>query len=137
EHTVYDHFRDRPSDVFALRATARRYARITVISDAVRNSFPHYLAKRMEVVPNPVASIDGRADPVGGRAKRLLNVGRLAEEKHQRTLIEAFARIAAAHPSWTLRIVGQGPLKSELEELIEALALQKRVQLAGVIEDME
>jgi glycosyltransferase involved in cell wall biosynthesis len=67
----------------------------------------------------------------------VLNVGRLAEQKDQRTLIKAFAELASDHPDWTLRIVGQGPLRSELEKMIAALGLGRRVELAGIIEDME
>src|SRR3954451_5032486 len=122
EHISYDHFRGRPLEALALRATASLYARMTVISNAIRSNFPDYLARRMEVIPNPVASICRRADPIGGGSKILLNVGRLAEQKDQRTLLSAFARVAPAHLDWTLRIIGQGPLRSELEEMIEGLA---------------
>lgn len=137
EHTNYDYFRRVPLESIALRVTAPLYAGMTVISEAIRRGFPQSLAKRMQVVPNPVVPMSRRADPIGGRRKILLNVGRLAEEKDQRTLIEAFARVAPAHADWSLRIVGQGRLRSDLEKMIARLGLTKRVQLAGIIEDIE
>jgi glycosyltransferase involved in cell wall biosynthesis len=137
EHIGYDHFRKRRLQALALRATAPLYARMTTISEALKADFPGYLAKRMEVLPNPVEPINRRADPIGGSRKKLLNVGRLTEQKDQRTLIEAFAKIAPLHPDWRLRIVGQGGLHSELENMIASLGLGKRVELAGIIEDME
>jgi glycosyltransferase involved in cell wall biosynthesis len=137
EHISYDHFRRLRLDALILRATASLYSRMTVLSDAVRKDFPFYLSSRMEVVPNPVAPMGRSAEPVGGRRKILLNVGRLVEQKDQRTLIDAFAQVAAGHPEWILRIVGQGPLRSDLEAVIATHGLQKRVELAGIIEDME
>jgi glycosyltransferase involved in cell wall biosynthesis len=137
EHIGYDHFRNLRLEALALRATAPLYARMTTISEALKADFPAYLAKRMKVVPNPVEPITRRADPIGGNRKKLLNVGRLTKQKDQRTLIEAFAKIASVHPDWTLRIVGQGVLHSELDNMIASLGLAKRIELAGIIEDME
>src|SRR5205085_78643 len=102
-----------------------------------RGGFPRYLGRRMMVLPNPVAPVNCMADTVGGCPKLLLNVGRLTEQKDQRTLVEAFARTAPAHPDWILRIVGEGNLRRQLERVIAGFGLQDRVQLAGVIEDME
>lgn len=58
-------------------------------------------------------------------------VGRLAPAKHQVALIDALAAVQAAHPSSALVIVGDGPLRGELEARIRHHALEGRVFLLG------
>ena len=134
EHILYDHYHSFPLEALALRVAAPLCARITVISDSIRNSFPPALRRRMDAIPNPVVGAGPLADPIGGQSKVLLNVGRLFDQKDQRTLIEAFARVAHAWPDWTLRIVGEGPLRRTLESLVRDKGLQGRVQLPGAVD---
>jgi glycosyltransferase involved in cell wall biosynthesis len=136
EHILYDHYRPFPLQALALRLTGPLYAKIIVISDSIRSSFPTTLCRRMEIIPNPVFAADTAADPVGGPSKLILNVGRLFEQKDQRTLIEAFALVADAYPEWTLRIVGEGPLRPMLETLVRDRGLDARVQLPGAVSDI-
>jgi glycosyltransferase involved in cell wall biosynthesis len=136
EHILYDHYRALPFEALALRLTARYYARITDISEAIRRSYPKRLSDRMDVIPNPVIPSEHLANSIGGSSKVLLNVGRLFEQKDQRTLIEAFARVAGVHPDWTLRILGEGPLRPMLEKLVKDRGLQDRVQLPGVVNEI-
>jgi glycosyltransferase involved in cell wall biosynthesis len=137
EHILYNHYASFPLEALALRLTAPLCARMTVISDPIRRSFPPTLAGRMEIVPNPVLASGRFADPIGGRWKIILSVGRLSAQKDQRTLIEAFARVAKARPAWVLRILGEGPLRPMLENVIDELKLRGRVQLPGAVEDID
>ena len=52
--------------------------------------------------------------PIPGRP-RLVNVGRLSEQKGQLLLIEAAALLHARNVEFELVIVGDGPLRGELE----------------------
>jgi len=84
-------------------------------------------------MPNPVEAAANVAN--GGGEKEgftLLSVGRLDEQKDHATLIRAFAQIAQEFPQWHLKIVGEGPLRKQLEGLVEALDLQTRVTIPGV-----
>lgn len=62
-------------------------------------------------------------------------VGRLAQVKDQRTLLRAFAVLAASHGAGArhlrLVIAGEGPCRAELEAEIRDLGLGPRVWLAG------
>lgn len=60
-------------------------------------------------------------------------VGRLAIPKSPLVLLEAFALIAQNHPQACLVIVGDGPLRAELESRVGMLGLAKRVVLPGFI----
>jgi sugar transferase (PEP-CTERM/EpsH1 system associated) len=67
-------------------------------------------------------------------------VGRLTPVKDQKILLQAAANIRAEHPGLRdklrLVIVGDGPLRSELEQLIQRLDLEDTVWLAGDRKDV-
>jgi glycosyltransferase involved in cell wall biosynthesis len=63
--------------------------------------------------------------------------GRLAPEKGYDRLVDAFAKVADAHPEWVLKIFGTGPLRSRLEKQVESLGLADRVLLPGLADDIE
>ena len=81
-------------------------------------------------IPNPVdlpASTPARA-----ASRKLVAVGRLVPQKGFDLLLQAFARIATAHPEWRLVIWGEGPERDALKELREKLGLRRRVDLPGL-----
>ncbi len=67
----------------------------------------------------------------------MLTVGAFRPEKDHDTLIRAFAKIHASHSDWRLRLVGDGPLRVELERLVQDLKLQNSVRFVGVIRSVE
>lgn len=94
--------------------------------------------RRVRVIPNPVPGQMLNIQPidsVGGK-KRLLSVGRLAEEKQFGLLIRVFASLARRHASWSLRIAGEGFLRSALQRQIVELGLEGRVEMPGRIENI-
>jgi glycosyltransferase involved in cell wall biosynthesis len=64
--------------------------------------------------------------------RRFICVGRLAEQKGPLVLLEAVHRLAAEGLTPELILVGDGPLRRPIEEMVERLGLQKHVRLAGV-----
>lgn len=66
----------------------------------------------------------------------LLAVGRLVPVKGHSALIAAFAQLAPGMPHLRLAIAGEGPLRPELETLIEEFGLTERVRLLGAWEGM-
>jgi glycosyltransferase involved in cell wall biosynthesis len=65
-------------------------------------------------------------------ARRLVCVGRLTEQKGPFVLVEAARRLAAEGRTFELLLIGDGPLRQPIEELIERLGLEEYVRLAGV-----
>lgn len=63
--------------------------------------------------------------------RRLVCVGRLSPQKGLLTLIDAAERLARRSVAFDLTIIGEGPLRGELEKRIAAAALQDRVRLVG------
>ena len=70
-------------------------------------------------------------------AARLVCVGRLCEEKGQLLLIEAAARIVAKNIPMELVLAGDGPLRGEVEQLIEKRGLTEVVRITGWISSDE
>ncbi|MFC5458351.1 glycosyltransferase family 4 protein [Massilia niabensis] len=103
----------------------------------------HSYAKRILVIPNPVAwplsSNEPRVLPAAscpaGR-QILLGVGRLSEEKNFAALIDIFSRLAPRHPDWDLVILGEGPERQALTAQVQAAGLAQRIFLPGSVGNM-
>lgn len=89
----------------------------------------------------PVSCIDNGV-PMRGRPRAALDglhlgtVGRLVPIKGQRFLVEAVALLRDRGLDVRLTIVGDGPLRAELEAQVVQLALGDRVTLAGPSDDV-
>jgi glycosyltransferase involved in cell wall biosynthesis len=98
----------------------------------------HTRARRVEVIPNPVAWPLQRDLPLldpsrvcrPGR-RLLLAAGRLTPQKQFEHAVVAFAELAVAFPAWDLVILGEGPERAALERQIETSGLARRVFLPG------
>lgn len=64
---------------------------------------------------------------------RLLMCGRLIEKKGVAYALEALAQVARDLPAVQLRVIGDGPLRAELEALIVARNLQNQAQILGAL----
>ncbi len=64
----------------------------------------------------------------------VLGAGRLARQKDFPTLVEAFRRVRAVRPC-RLMILGEGPMRSELQSRVRALDLEGQVSLPGWAEN--
>jgi glycosyltransferase involved in cell wall biosynthesis len=62
---------------------------------------------------------------------RFVCVGRLSEQKGHLMLIEAAGQLAAEGRSFKLVLVGDGPLRSQIESLIRQLKLETHVEITG------
>ena len=63
---------------------------------------------------------------------KFITIGRLREQKGHRYLIEAFSKVKEKIIESKLIIIGEGPLRSDLERLINELALKNDVYLLGI-----
>jgi glycosyltransferase involved in cell wall biosynthesis len=88
-------------------------------------------------IPNPVSLplIAGNHERGNTKARTIVAMGRLVPQKGFDLLLDAFSRIAARHPDWSLKILGKGPLKEQLEIQASNLGLKDRVCFAGSLPD--
>jgi glycosyltransferase involved in cell wall biosynthesis len=75
------------------------------------------------------------AVPITQRAPRVLFVGRLVEKKGCRYLIEAMAEVQIAVPAARLIVVGDGPLREDLEQLAQKRGIQ--ADFRGALSNVE
>jgi glycosyltransferase involved in cell wall biosynthesis len=67
------------------------------------------------------------------RASRLVNIGRIVEQKGQPILIQAAGRLRDRGFDFELVIVGDGPMRPEIDRLVEEMGLQGRVRITGYL----
>ncbi|MEY9324704.1 glycosyltransferase family 4 protein [Sinorhizobium fredii] len=109
----------------------RAFGLVTMTQGAL-DYFPSNIRRNGWVIANPV---DLPPDWQNRRGKCILAaVGRLTHQKGFDLLLDAFSRIADAHPEWNLVIWGEGEDRHRLEALRDALGLQKRVNMPGITE---
>lgn len=139
EHIVPRYYRTRRLEYVLLTLASLRAKRITALSRAIANQYPAPVRRRMVPIPNPVAAPtqqrNGKDHEAAEAGQVLLTIGRMDNQKDQATLIHAFAAIASDFPNWRLRIVGDGPLRSDLEALVAHYGLGDRVEMPGVVRD--
>ena len=98
----------------------------------------HTSARSVAVIPNaapwPLPVHDPVVEPTTicrrGR-KVLLAVGRLEAQKGFDWLLEAFGVLVPRHPDWDLVILGEGSMRTMIENQVRAAGLDKRVFLPG------
>jgi glycosyltransferase involved in cell wall biosynthesis len=109
----------------------RAFGLVTMTQGAL-DHFPSNIRRKGWIIANPV---DLPRDWRNRRGKSILAaVGRLTHQKGFDLLLEAFSKIADAHPEWQLVIWGEGDERRSLEALRDALGLQKRVDMPGITE---
>lgn len=64
-----------------------------------------------------------------------VNMGRLSPEKGQDNLIKAFHTHIQSYPDSRLYILGDGPLRKDLQKIVDSLELQDYVYLMGQLEN--
>jgi colanic acid/amylovoran biosynthesis glycosyltransferase len=96
-------------------ADYRDWSKIHVIRVGVSRMF-------LEHGPSPIPS-----------APRLVNIGRIVEQKGQAILIQAVARLLERGFDVKLVIVGDGPMRAEIETLVARLGLSDHVRITGYL----
>ncbi len=66
-------------------------------------------------------------------APRLVNIGRLVEQKGQVILVQAAAQLRDRGVDFELVIVGDGPMRGEIQGLIEQHNLRERIRITGFL----
>lgn len=110
---------------------ARRSERMLELPTGTIGVIPSAVMDRVRFVPG------GRAPHpwLGPDRPTIVTVGRLAEQKQQRDLLDALALVHREVPDARLLMIGEGPDRADLEARVRALGLEEHVQLLGHRED--
>jgi glycosyltransferase involved in cell wall biosynthesis len=126
---------DRPQSL-ALGEKIRRSAFAVAISEFGRSQLCRWVSHdqwpKIRVVRCGVDALFLQTKPSPPPAgRRFVCVGRLAEQKGQLILIEAAAQLQREGIDFELILAGDGPMRSEIERLIDLYGLSGRVKLVG------
>ena len=137
EHSSYESFKKKPLALFFLKILSFFKVRFFFVSHFAFNSFPKNIQKISKVIENPI-SLNFNFDRNEFHKENLiLSVGRLTSEKNHIQLINSFSQVSKKYPSWKLKIIGKGPLKEEIENLIIEKRLQKQVLLENETKEIQ
>lgn len=121
----------------------RRAAAVIALTPAAAKTVGRWSRQPPRVIPSAVQPPPAEFQPpptqdaplpvaAPGRSGSLvLGIGRLEHEKGFDQLLQAFAAVADQHPTWTLRIHGEGSCRDQLERQSEDLRLTGRVEFPG------
>jgi glycosyltransferase involved in cell wall biosynthesis len=128
---------DRPT-LLALDEKIHRAAFVAAICEFTRSQLLRWSATvdwpKIQVVRCGLDDPFWAADPTPPPSEpRLVSVGRLSEQKGQLLLVEAAAHLRDRGVDFELVIVGDGPLRGQIERLIERLDLHRQVRITGFL----
>jgi len=113
--------------------------RVVSVSPGIDNYF-QFLPKRLRrVIPNAVDLKEiANSRPTAFQTPwphAVAAMGRLAPEKGFDLLLTAFAPLALRQPEWGLVILGEGPLRQDLETLTKTLGITAQALLPGALQE--
>ena len=140
EHNTTNRRRRIPLWRYFERLVYQRYSKVICISPGVYESLASWvgrrLKKRLVIIPNGsrIYSMADRPTLVG-RKPRLVSIGSLTPKKNFATALCAVSKIKAEIDSYI--IIGEGPERSKLENLIREFGLSDVVTLVGWSDSIE
>ena len=90
--------------------------------------------QKLALLPNPLNVSDCGA-PVTFEEPTFITVTRLVSQKGIDVLLKAAAIVFAQRPEWKLVIIGDGPLREELQALADELGIASRIDWLGYLDD--
>jgi glycosyltransferase involved in cell wall biosynthesis len=132
---------DRPT-LLALDEKIRRAAFVVAISEFTRSQLYRWADYKDWSKIHVIHGVVGPAHLEHGPAPipatpRLVSLGRLVEQKGQVILIQAAALLREWGHDFELVIVGDGPMRGRIEQLIGQYGLRGQVRLTGHLSDEE
>jgi glycosyltransferase involved in cell wall biosynthesis len=114
-----------------------RAAKVVSVSQGVDSHFSWLPEQQRAVIHNPIKTSEEETNRSSQHSgdRWITSMGRLTHQKGFDLLLNAFAKLTERHPEWRLRIIGNGPLRQELETQAQTLDLTSRVEFAGLVTD--
>jgi len=127
--------RHRPRVEFLRKFVYRRADVVTANSRGALTALEAFVPQeKLAFLPNPLA-MPASIEAMRLDAPTIITVGRLVEQKGLDVLLAAWAKAAPKLPGWRLAMVGDGPLRGELETLARTLGVGDSVDWYGHLSD--
>jgi glycosyltransferase involved in cell wall biosynthesis len=122
--------------------TYPRVRKLVSVSHGVDEHFSWLPQSQRTVIHNPIVPIvpivfdqNRHRTDTGANQFWIASMGRLTQQKGFDLLLQAFSKVAHKHPDWRLMIIGDGPMRAQLEALAQRLELSSRVTFTGLVRD--
>lgn len=102
-------------------------------------NFSKHIQEKSTIIMNPLANEYLKEEPdfeTKRNSHTIINVGRLENQKDQKTLIQAFSNVADKYPEWKLNIYGEGTLRNDLQKQIDECGCTGKITLCGNTNEM-
>lgn len=105
------------------------YHRLSAVVSLTEQDLPKLrkLNRNSIVIPNSVSFFPD--EPAKLENKIILAIGRMDYNKGYDLLLDVFSRLTVEYPDWSLRIIGNGPMKEKIISRIETSGLKDRVEI--------
>jgi len=112
---------------------------VVTVSRAVERSIANYIKPRTKIFPvlNGLNIPEVSATYDYQKSMQIIMAGRFASEKGFPIGIRAFATFLTLYPHATLKLVGNGPQRYELQQLVQEIGIEKSVDFCGVLNRKE
>ena len=139
QHSVYEsYFERRYVYLYKHSGDFRRYAgrlsSVVVLNEDDALRYKKELGISCNVVYNPRSFTSSKKSTLMN--KQFITCGRISPPKRYDRLIEVFKLYSKMEPEWELIILGDGPLREQVESLIKKYDLGDRVHLYGFTKDV-
>lgn len=125
----------------------RKAAGVVLQTREAYEFFPGYIKAKAVVLPNSINSEFLRVSEEIAKERnsdinsvykenKIITVGRIDDNKNQRLLVDAYAKIAMQYPDWRLDLIGDGSGKQALEEYVNTLPCKDRIHFTGAVNDV-
>lgn len=112
----------------------RNFDYFVVVSDNLRKFYESKIGKTKCIyIPNVIDRLPDKKSKLTN--KNIITIGRLSPEKGQKDLIDAFKIVNKELPKTKLFMVGDGPLRKELEDYTKELKLTDKIIFTGFLGD--
>ncbi len=123
------------TDFDRLSRTYRQIDKFLLLTEADAEAFRRHNFNNTGAMPNPLwMAPAGDAVP---RQKRVVALSRYDPVKQLDHALRAWAQVAPDFPDWRFELYGDGPLRHELQALIDRLQIADSAALMGPTDDVE
>jgi GalNAc-alpha-(1->4)-GalNAc-alpha-(1->3)-diNAcBac-PP-undecaprenol alpha-1,4-N-acetyl-D-galactosaminyltransferase len=139
---VSEHIHPGSTDVnqvwqILMKLTYRHADFVTLLTESALAFYPNESGYQSIVMPNPVVTPDPAVETERLLASpMLIAIGRLQPQKGFDLLMKAFSQLRHKYPDWQLTILGEGPIRGELEELRSQLQSIDKIHLPGQVKNV-
>lgn len=118
------------ADVLVVQTESLRTWAEARVSPSSVEVVPNALDKERIMLMDSVSAI-----PSSSGMRRIVAVGRMTHEKGHDLLIRACAKILPEYPDWHLDLVGDGPLREQLAQMVRQNGISSQVHFHGQLKN--